>query len=929
MSGCSRLARQRGRIGAALSRPAQVGKLLRDCRTTWRIHLEGPGGPARIEVRSPSYGDKKLFRGTVRRIKSSPGLASDVQALAKLPLPRANVDLTGQLARLDPEPGLQNVSCGVDLVATEDFPILCRRLRRLPLRQLAVAVSPAFSAALTRRMPPEQAGSASARLWAAVSRRVVVNSAQLPLSSLAFALPRLQSLGHLAKVSALSKVVRGLARQAQSSLLPRQEAEDALAPLLRCCKVLQLQLAVSKPRAAQLFAGRLHQALARRLPVVLEKAPAALVLPWLEYYAEHGLVDHGNVAVWEHAGKALQASFMSDDEEARLFQIQERIPLWVSECLPMVSRPSSAIVPFAPALEVEEELTGALESVPDAGDASLASARPPSMSPPMYQKSPPVPVLWHISPENFQRRVSRLDTRQLVLALRYAAADGAGLLAGGSSRDPAAQRALTSATGQLPRRHRSRSRAQQFVGALLEELVERAPSLRPAQACSAVKSIASLKALAGAPLASSVLEALASGPLAGWKIATTLRPCDVALLLQGWSQLVEEEGEGSGSEALTEAARHLLRHGAAPRLLALSSCALQEAGAPPPTLGSMCAGAAQLAIWQRSEGNGSLNAEMHRRLRQFLVAAAQAARDGPFLQPPGLRLPLSVLRAAGDAGMWNSEAFSMLAPMVTVLILGPAVKTRPPHHLRDWVPRLPRPGFVRSAWRPEELAEAAFLFAKSSLPLEGNVAAALSLTLLVHVSVLKEALRAGESQHRPTLEEVDRRVLCFAEHSVEILRRAAREPLFEPWRPPKKGPGFEPTPSVERFEPEVLEDERMCVQIVSRWRKLSHATSDQGRQGARRRSAEIVEVNEALDEERLLRSSLLATAALAVFRGLGGAAGASSRSELLQTLTLRLAPSGSPARCIDSRARAVCPHDNWSHGVCYATVRHNQHPELR
>ncbi|CAE7669836.1 rhmD [Symbiodinium microadriaticum] len=153
------------------------------------------------------------------------------QALAKLPLPRANVDLTGQLARLDPEPGLQNVSCGVDLVATEDFPILCRRLRRLPLRQLAVAVSPAFSAALTRRMPPEQAGSASARLWAAVSRRVVVNSAQLPLSSLAFALPRLQSLGHLAKVSALSKVVRGLARQAQSSLLPRQTPHAKLATL--------------------------------------------------------------------------------------------------------------------------------------------------------------------------------------------------------------------------------------------------------------------------------------------------------------------------------------------------------------------------------------------------------------------------------------------------------------------------------------------------------------------------------------------------------------------------------------------------------------------------------------------------------------------------------------------------------------------------
>eukprot|EP00439_Symbiodinium_sp_Y106_P057823 s4225_g8.t1 len=85
-------------------------------------------------------------------------------------------------------------------------------------------------------------------------------------------------------------------------------------------------------------------------------------------------------------------------------------------------------------------------------------------------------------------------------------------------------------------------------------------------------------------------------------------------------------------------------------------------------------------------------------------------------------------------------------------------------------------------------------------------------------------------------------------------------------------------------------------QSAKLWRKLLHATSDQGRQGARRRSAEIVEVNEALDQERLLRSSLLATAALAVFRGLGGAAGASSRSELLQTLTSRLAPLGSPAR---------------------------------
>ncbi|CAE7713011.1 TTLL11, partial [Symbiodinium microadriaticum] len=217
-------------------------------------------------------------------------------------------------------------------------------------------------------------------------------------------------------------------------------------------------------------------------------------------------------------------------------------------------------------------------------------------------------------------------------------------------------RALTSATGQLPRRHRSRSRAQQFVGALLEELVERVPSLRPAQACSAVKSIASLKALAGAPLASSVLEALASGPLAGWKIATTLRPCDVALLLQGWSQLVEEEG--SGSEALTEAARHLLRHGAAPRLLALSSCALQEAGAPPPTLGSMCAGAAQLAIWQRSEGEAvDLDSLLLVRIAPVVGHRSPSSHKQPEIASGSGADAVKVLRtAAGAVGANEKEA---------------------------------------------------------------------------------------------------------------------------------------------------------------------------------------------------------------------------------------------------------------------------------
>lgn len=41
-----------------------------------------------------------------------------------------------------------------------------------------------------------------------------MNSADFPLLPLAYALPELQRTGHLAKVSSLGKLVRGLARQA-------------------------------------------------------------------------------------------------------------------------------------------------------------------------------------------------------------------------------------------------------------------------------------------------------------------------------------------------------------------------------------------------------------------------------------------------------------------------------------------------------------------------------------------------------------------------------------------------------------------------------------------------------------------------------------------------------------------------------------------
>ena len=65
-------------------------------------------------------------------------------------------------------------------------------------------------------------------------------------------------------------------------------------------------------------------------------------------------------------------------------------------------------------------MPGTLEPVPKNVD--------PSLLPPMYQMSPPVPVLWHTAPENYERKLSRLGPRQLVLALRYVAADGAGMV---------------------------------------------------------------------------------------------------------------------------------------------------------------------------------------------------------------------------------------------------------------------------------------------------------------------------------------------------------------------------------------------------------------------------------------------------------------------------------------------------------------------
>ncbi|CAJ1403566.1 unnamed protein product [Effrenium voratum] len=800
-----RLARRRAREVDALSRVARVGSALQS-RAVWRVDVEANVAEFRAPGAVP-------VRGRLSR-----KLRADVAQLAALPPPEAPEALIPAQTALDAEPRLQ------------DLPRLLRRLRRLPLRFLAPQLP------LLAKQVEELPGEPKARLWNAVARRVLVNSGVFPVQVLAYALPELQRAGHLAKVSALGKLVRGLARQPLAST-------SSTLPMLKCCRVLQLQLAQSKPTAPGLWAERVHQMLSRRLPSRFAQAPAAEVLPWMDFYAEQGLVDGQHLQVWEKAGASLREAFLSQEEERQLRELQDKVPLWVGECLPHPPA-NDAVATWQPPLDEGDlpvddtmPMPGTLEPVPKNVD--------PSLLPPMYQMSPPVPVLWHTAPENYERKLSRLGPRQLVLALRYVAADGAGMVSAASVADVPAQHAMTELSrGVMPRRHRSRTKAQAFVGALLSHLVSRIRSVRSNEACSAVKSLAALKRLGLASHdASEALQALISGPLSGWKVATALTPRDVALLLQGMSALAVEDGEVS---PVTLTARAALDTAAA-RLLDLATCALQEAGAPPGALRTLCGAAAHAA-----EFGGR---PARRALRRFLVAAAAAARDGPHVSAPVLRQPLAVLRAAGDAKVWSSDAFEMLAPMVTELIFGRAVRKLPGFE-RDWKPLLPRHDHIQGAWRIEELAEVAWLYARSSSqrPLEGQTATALSLTLLIHLPALQSAL--GEEVSDQAV--LDSRLLAFASDASRILRSAADTPFFEPWVRPVKFPGHESqlSPSSDHFDPQLLADGSAARQLLLRWRKLTSAPAA----GARRRSRALA------SDASLGRDALAACTALALLR---------------------------------------------------------------
>ena len=218
-----RLARRRAQHAAALTRSANIETLMR-CQSVQKLdidHLDAPQGP-------PGFRRK---RGPLSQVK----------------LGRAELKRTSKTKVLNQTPkhlSVQELVPFVNEVETQnkDFRTLCRRLRKLPLRQLAPSL-PALHAKISETLAP----TAVSHFWSSISRRVLVNSADFPLLSLAYVLPELQRNGHLAKVSALGKLVRGLARQTSALKIDennensdeKEMAFRALLPLLilRSCLV--------------------------------------------------------------------------------------------------------------------------------------------------------------------------------------------------------------------------------------------------------------------------------------------------------------------------------------------------------------------------------------------------------------------------------------------------------------------------------------------------------------------------------------------------------------------------------------------------------------------------------------------------------------------------------------------------------------------
>ncbi|CAE8584446.1 unnamed protein product, partial [Polarella glacialis] len=746
-------------------------------------------------------------------------------------------------------------------------------------------------------------------LWGTVKPRVLANAAKLPLLNLAHALDALRRHGHLECSDAAGQVVKALARHAETlakfakagstpddlglqmrsgrregrhSASAGGDVQRVLGPLLHCCRTLLTSLKASRPEAAVPWAGRLHGSLSRRLPHVLSGAAPSQIIPWLELYAEQGLVDDKHLAVWEAAGLALHQALLSREEELRIRRLQDRVPLWAGEFLPELAAvggeegwqdSSPAVVLFG---EGEDALV-ALESLPSTWLKPSAASKPArsGKAPPMYQTTPPVPVLWHVSSEAYQKGLSRLGAAQLVLALRYVATDGAGLATRSlaAAKDPTASAALVAATGSWPRKHKSRSRARLFVGALLERLQQRLGRVSPAEACSVVRSLASLQSASLAPgrEAASTLQALLAGPLAGWKVPAALSPRDIALLLDGLSSLAEEGEVDSDDMELKDAAQDAVSSGAA-ALLGLASCALREAAAPPSALRNLCSSAERIAgsVAGSVAGSGVQGGpELRSAFLEFLRAAAPRAAEGRG--PVRLQRPLAVLRVASASQLWSSNAFPVLAPAVTAAIYGmPQVQNWPllPGAQNSSRRRWGEGGSSSSRGTPlpfseEELLEAAKLYAHASAcrPLEGPLAVSLSLALLSRIPSLALS-SAALSSFAADAAFVLRCSAAVAPNSNNNMATTRLLPLAG-LRPSSDGErGNRLQSMVERFELQVHLEAELSQTFLRRWRRtqIPQASEASGLRARRRAGLAISSPG------RSEKDVFAAYSALAVFR---------------------------------------------------------------
>lgn len=612
---------------------SELAAVDRPTKTVWRMNL-GDANTKCLVVSSQTYEGRRIHRGRLP--------TTDPKLLLAAPVPHANVDmvpapfrqpvpsdiqLTAQTgaAALVPQTCVKTVSLGDGNVLPQVEVV--RRLRRMPLARLDTALLELRELNIDDR-----------DVWEALASRVAANACALTPESLSWSLRALTRYGLLDPVR-LAEVTSALALQV---LAPAEEGSFMPSrSLLLLCHSCSFVLDAA-PNA--LWGNSLVRALSERLPMDLARASASETLPWAQLFSDRFLVDEPHMAVWQQIAASLEGD-LSAAEARTARALEAQLPLWIAELMPRIPELEENGGIQGVELEESEKLRGvdAVVLSPDVAisldKGSAARVSQHSTLRPAYQTSPLVPVLWHTSSDTCRRALSKLNTKQLILSLQYAAADHAGL----------ARTAAPPVTshGEWPRWHRNRTKARTFVANLLEAISRKADTLGPPNACSAICSLGSFYSAGLVPTdaAGVALEELLQG-LSGIRVVTRMSPRHLALLLMGLSKL--SEGPAAPLAASVDAKT-------LSRLVNLAACMLQEASVPIPVLQSLCAATVQLS--RSVEADAETMPELRRSLFTFVGVAARRAVRGDA----EARRLLTVLRATSELRLWSSNVFPILA----------------------------------------------------------------------------------------------------------------------------------------------------------------------------------------------------------------------------------------------------------------------------